>query len=337
MVGAQTRSTPLPPAPWGTASLCSPTLHGAPPRPSCAPSKPSRACCSSSPACSPMPPRPTSRPSTCVRRRSTPSAGYPLFAGTEWELVAILPALASAAHVSLATTRLLQMFDEPFPVLGHEYRLLPAVGAAVFPEAGRQPEALLQAARLALHEAQRSTPRQEVYRTEMEQSAARHAAIEHGFLEALREGQLELYLQPQVDARSGRCLHAEALLRWPRTGAGNVAPSCIVDIAEDAGVGPEFSRWLITRAARTLAEFADARIPLHLSINLTANDLRDHELPDVIEHALALWKVPAERLTLELTESAMIADEQCSLGIMRRLRGLGCHLALDRSEEHTSE
>ena len=252
-----------------------------------------------------------------------------LFAGAEWELVAVLPALSSPAHASLAAVRLLQMFEEPFPVLGHEYRLIPCAGAAVFPEAGHQPEALLQAARLALHEAQRKGTGYEVYGTEMERSAARHAAIEHGFLEALREGQLELYLQPQVDARSGRCHHAEALLRWPQTGAGNVAPQCIVEIVEDAGLRPEFSRWLLTRAARTLAELAQAGIPIHLSVNLTAKDLSDHELPDVVGQALALWRVPAEQLTLELTESAMIADEQRSLGILRRLSELGCRLALD--------
>jgi EAL domain-containing protein (putative c-di-GMP-specific phosphodiesterase class I)/GGDEF domain-containing protein len=252
-----------------------------------------------------------------------------LFSGAEWELVVILPGLSSAAHVSLAATRVLHIFDEPFPVFGHEYRLVPAAGAASFPDAGRQPEALLQAARLALHEAQRGSGRYELYRADMERSAARYAAIEHGFLEALRNDQLDLHLQPQVDAATGRCSHAEALLRWPQAGGGNVAPQLIVEIAEEAGVGPQFSRWLVTRAARTLAELTQADIPLHLSINLTANDLHDEELPDVIEQALRLWKVAPDRLTLELTESAMIADEQRSLEILNRLRSLGCCLALD--------
>jgi EAL domain-containing protein (putative c-di-GMP-specific phosphodiesterase class I) len=124
-------------------------------------------------------------------------------------------------------------------------------------------------------------------------------------------------------------MHAEALLRWQHAAGETVAPQFIVEIAEEAGVSPQFSRWLVTRAARTLAEFALEGIPLRLSINLTANDLRDEELPDMIEQALTIWNVPADRLTLELTESAMISDEQHSLGILYRLRDLGCRLAVD--------
>lgn len=252
-----------------------------------------------------------------------------LYLGAEWELVVVLPALANAPHVTLAMTRLLHLFDAAFPILGREYRLTPVAGAALFPEGGRDAETLLQGARLALHEAQRNGERSEIFRPEMDHSAARYAAIEQGFLQALRDDRLELYLQPQVDASTGACMHAEALLRWQHAAGETVAPQFIVEIAEEAGVSPQFSRWLVTRAARTLAEFALEGIPLRLSINLTANDLRDEELPDMIEQALTIWNVPADRLTLELTESAMISDEQHSLGILYRLRDLGCRLAVD--------
>ena len=252
-----------------------------------------------------------------------------LFLGADWELIVVLPALSSAAHVTLAVTRLLHLFDAAFPVLGREYRLTPVAGAALFPEAGREAEALLQGARLALHEAHRNGERSEIFRSEMDHSAARYAAIEQGFLQALRDDRLELYLQPQVDSATGSCNHAEALLRWQHVAGESIAPQFIVEIAEEAGVSPQFSRWLVTRAARMLAEFALEGIPLNLSINLTANDLRDEELPDMIEQALTIWNVPADRLTLELTESAMISDEQHSLGILHRLRDLGCRLAVD--------
>lgn len=252
-----------------------------------------------------------------------------LFLGAEWELIVVLPALSSAAHVTLAVTRLLHLFDAAFPVLGREYRLTPVAGAALFPEAGREAEALLQGARLALHEAHRNGERSEIFRSEMDHSAARYAAIEQGFLQALRDDRLDLFLQPQIDTSTGTCIHAEALLRWQHAAGESIAPQFIVEIAEEAGVSPQFSRWLVTRAARTLAEFALEGIPLNLSINLTANDLRDEELPEMIEQALTIWNVPADQLTLELTESAMVSDEQHSLGILHRLRDLGCRLSVD--------
>lgn len=252
-----------------------------------------------------------------------------LYAGEEWEFIVLLPALSSSAHITLAATRLLSLFEVPFPVLGREYRLAAVAGGAVHPENGDDAAGLLQSARLALHEARRGGKRFEPFHAEMDHSAERYAALERTFLVALRADKLELHLQPQVDLAGGRCTGAEALLRWPADAGEAVAPQAIIEIAEEAGVGAQFSRWLVTRAARILADFERSGLAVQLSINLTANDLRDAELPDMIEQILATWRVAPQRLTLELTESAMVSDEEHARGILQRLRRLGCRLAVD--------
>jgi predicted signal transduction protein with EAL and GGDEF domain len=252
-----------------------------------------------------------------------------LFSGGEWEWILLLPALSDEPTLQGQLSRLMHVFDAPFDVFGREYRLSVCAGATLYPAGGRDADSLLRSAHIALHEALRGGAPFDLFRAEMDHSAARYAAIEHGFLEALREDKLELYLQPQVDCASGQCHQAEALLRWTHAGGHTVAPQFIVEIALEAGVQHSFSRWLITRAVRTLAELDRRGIDIGVSINLTAHDLADPGLHELIHQALALWRVPAKRLTLELTETAIIPDDRHSLEALHALRGLGCRLAVD--------
>ena len=252
-----------------------------------------------------------------------------LFASGEWEWLMLMPGLPDEAALRGALSRLLHVFDVPFDVFGREYRLNAHAGATLYPAGGVDADSLMRSARIALHEALQRGVHFDVFRAEMDHTAARYAQIEHGFLEALREDKLELYLQPQVDSNTGACTQAEALLRWSHAGGYTVAPQFIVEMAQEAGVQHNFARWLTTRAVRTLAELARRGLGTGVSINLTANDLADPELLDTIRQALALWRVSASQLTIELTESAIIPDEHHSISALHALRALGCRLAVD--------
>jgi len=252
-----------------------------------------------------------------------------LFAGAEWEWLLLAPGVEDEAALKNALGRLLHAFDVPFDVFGREYRLAATAGATLHPAGGAEADNLMRSARIALHEASQRGLHFDVFRAEMDHSAARYAAIEHGFLEALREDKLEIYLQPQVDCAGGACQQAEALLRWSHAGGHTVAPQFIVEMAHEAGMQHNFARWLTTRAVRTLAELSRRGLAVGLSINLTAHDLADAELQHTIREALALWRVAASRLTIELTESAIIPDEAHSDKALAALRALGCRLAVD--------
>jgi predicted signal transduction protein with EAL and GGDEF domain len=263
------------------------------------------------------------------RLRRTLRAQDALFSGGEWEWILLLPGLEDDSTLQGHLSRLIHVFDVPFDVFGREYRLSVHVGASFYPAGGSEADPLFRSARIALFEATRSGAHFAVFRAEMDHTAARYAAIEHGFLEALREDKLELYLQPQIDSATGACSKAEALLRWSHAGGYTVAPQFIVEIALEAGMQHHFSHWLVTRAVRTLAELDRRGLCIGVSINLTAHDLADPELIGLIRQALALWRVAASRLTIELTEAAIIPDDQHSLEALHALRGLGCRLAVD--------
>ena len=146
---------------------------------------------------------------------------------------------------------------------------------------------------------------------------------------ALQHESLELHLQPQVDLNSAQCFGAELLLRWRDKDGCWVPPQRIVDLVEENGWQDMYTEWMLRAAMRTSADLAAAGIPISLSLNLTASDFADEDLPDVLAQRLAGWELPAHRFTLELTESALLSDREKGLAIMRRLREQGFRLALD--------
>ena len=108
-----------------------------------------------------------------------------------------------------------------------------------------------------------------------------------------------------------------------------VAPPEVILLADRLGVLPQLSRWLIMHSVRMISELTAQGMALRLSLNLTAADMRDEELPDLISQGLRTWRVNPSQLTLEITETALLSDEVRVRQVIVRLRELGCDVALD--------
>jgi diguanylate cyclase len=119
------------------------------------------------------------------------------------------------------------------------------------------------------------------------------------------------------------------LLRWHRNGTEWVPPPQIIDIVSRLGLMPGLSRWLLAQAARTIAELDAEGVDVPVSLNLVAEDLHDEDLPHLVAQMLATWRVPASRLVLEVTESAVIVDRERASRVIQSLRALGCGVSLD--------
>lgn len=241
----------------------------------------------------------------------------------------VLPGLTSEAQVMLAANKVARLFDSPLSAAGHECRLLVRIGAAWAPKHGQDAAHLLRRSNLALHEASRVGRSVAMFEEALLQKAERESQMEEDFLRALDCGGLALHFQPQIDCRTGRCVGAEALLRWPSAKSGPVAPTQTIDIAERLGVGPQFTRWILHQACRSAAEFARLGVVVETSINLTAADVGDPELPLAVRNALDLWHLEPRLLKFELTESAMLANEAVSARIMASLCELGVSTSID--------
>jgi len=245
----------------------------------------------------------------------------------EWAIV--LRDLRTPAQVGLACSRVVEACLTPLRLGERKHLVIARAGGACYPDDATEAIPLVRAARLALDVAQRHSTPYELFHSETGEVARRESELEEELLEALTCNRLLLELQPQVDCATGRCVAAEALLRWQRRSGEWVTPTLVVATVERLGALRMLSRWLINHSARVLAELHQNDIDVRVSINLTASDLQDVELPDLLQQSLSTWGAPPRRLSVELTESAVIADEARTYEVLSRLRDLGCSVAID--------
>lgn len=241
----------------------------------------------------------------------------------------VLPDLASEAQVMLAANKAVRAFDVPVFAGGQEFRLLAHIGAAWAPAHGSEAGEVLHCANLALHEALQSGRGAVTFEPGLQERAAADSLLEEEFLRALDSGGFELHYQPQIDLATGLCTGAEALLRWPRRGAEPVPPLETIKVAERLGLMPHLTRWILHQACRAAADFAQSGAAVEIAVNLTASDIGDPELPLAVRNALDLWRVQPRLLKFELTEIAMLANEEVGARTMGSLRQLGVRTAID--------
>lgn len=254
-----------------------------------------------------------------------------LFSIGSLEWLIVLPALRSSATLSIAMLKLRQLFDEQGLVIdGIGLRLHVSCGAAIHPDDGDDASYLVQSARIAALHASRTGSGAELYSAGMEDLDDRLKHFDHELRVAFaNEGGLELYLQPQIDATSGQCAGAEALLRWKRDNGEWVSPPELLAAIERLGLRQRFNRWLFLTAGQILQKLAQAAIDIRLSINLSANDLLDPEVPDLLEQALRTWNISSEMIRLEITETTMVQETGGVIDVLLRLRTLGASLSID--------
>lgn len=253
------------------------------------------------------------------------------FVGHEGEWLLLLTDVYSMAQPALAATQIARVFAHPVRLLGgRAVSLDTAIGIALFHDHGDDPDEVVQAARLARASLAVSGEPFALFDWMMKVDwQARHQLSEE-LREALRTDRLQLYLQPQVAlGAEARCIGAELLLRWRRGNGEWVSPPLIIELIEEYGWRSQFTDWLVRAALRCSADLEAGGIDVPLSLNLTAGDLLDNDLPELVGQCLETWQLPAGRFTFELTESAMMHDRQRSLDIMMRLRNMGIRFALD--------
>ena len=252
------------------------------------------------------------------------------FVGHEGEWLLLLPEVQSMAQPALAASQIRRAFAEPVVLLSGRRVLLDVeIGVAMMPKDGIDAEEVILSARLARAAQKGANGPFSIFDRSMRESWQERNDLSEELRQALREESLMLYFQPQVNIANGRCFGAELLLRWRRANGEWVAPPVIVELIEENGWRVLFTDWLIRAALRQSAALDAAGVNVSLSLNLTAGDLIDVDLPELVAQCLETWRIPGSRFTFELTESAMMGDRERGLLVMKKLRELGIRIALD--------
>jgi diguanylate cyclase (GGDEF)-like protein len=224
-------------------------------------------------------------------------------------------------------TQIAAAFSPPF-VLGRlSVRTTASVGAAVAPQHGEDAGALLRSADVALSAAKRERG-VAVYRPDRDPFDLRRLQLLAGLREAIDGGGLNLEYQPKVDLATGQVAGVEALVRWRHAELGEISPGEFVPLAEDRGLIGPLSAWVLAESGRQCQTWGGHGFDVAVSANISAQNLYDPGLVRWLSRLFDDGLQPGQ-LTLELTETQVVADLPMARQILRRLRSLGAKLSID--------
>ncbi|WP_067700311.1 MULTISPECIES: biofilm formation regulator HmsP [unclassified Erwinia] len=167
------------------------------------------------------------------------------------------------------------------------------------------------------------------FEPKMTERAHKRLTQEHDILQGLDEGQFALYLQPQIDMRSGAVVGAEALLRMRQPDGSWSLPEELIVNAEEIGVIGALGRWVLEESCRVLAAWQKRGIDLALSVNISATQLRERDMVAHLQGLIQRHRIDAGSLMLEITETAQIGEPALALRLLRELQQVGIRVALD--------
>lgn len=264
-----------------------------------------------------------------LRQRAGRVATIARLGGDEFAVLA--PGMGDGAARALAR-RLLSAFDEPVVVEGNELRAGGSLGVAVGPDQGVSGSELLQRADVAMYVAKAAGGGYRMFTASMDLPTARVHTLGAALREALHAGEIGIAVQPIVDLSTGQVHSLEALARWHHPELGEIPPADFFAAAERNGLVVELSLRVLDQALAGAREWLDAGQRVRVAVNLAPGWLADPDLPEQITTALARHAVPAELLSLEVSESDLIDQPDTGRGAlasMDRLRAIGVRLSLD--------
>jgi EAL domain-containing protein (putative c-di-GMP-specific phosphodiesterase class I) len=155
-------------------------------------------------------------------------------------------------------------------------------------------------------------------------------ALEHALRRALERNEFELHYQPRLNLKTMAIVGIEALIRWNHPQLGQISPLQFVPIAEEKGLIESIGRWVLEEACTQTRHLMDKfGRALRVSVNLSARQLKCHDLPWQVAACLDKTGLPPHLLELELTESALIEDMELSSAVLKQLKELGISLSVD--------
>ncbi len=236
-----------------------------------------------------------------------------------------------------AAERILEALRSPFEFHGRQVVMHASIGASITSATETEPDDLLRQADLAMYTAKTSGKgRFAFYEPQMHAAAVTRMELKADLELAIANDEFEMYYQPIVDLRSGHVSGVEALVRWRHAERGLVLPTEFIPIAEETGLIVPLGNWVVHAACQQLADWTSAgRLSspllkrLSVWVNLSARQLQEPDFVDTVADALRASGIQPDRVTLEITESALMADVEHCAATLHRLRALGVRLAID--------
>ena len=252
------------------------------------------------------------------------------YAGDEFTL--ILRHIVQRDDVLRIAEKICRVLESPLPLSdGRELHITASIGISFYPDDAATADKMLQHADVAMYSAKgmgRNTF--QTYVAVPEESHQQRLALEAKLRQAERNGELRVYYQPQIAADSEDVVGMEALIRWEHPELGMISPGFFIPLAEETGLIVPIGEWVLRQACADTRRWQDRfGLPLRISVNLSALQLRQPNLADVVRRAVADTGLDPRTLELEVTESISVKSIPNLLETLQSLRELGVSIAID--------
>jgi diguanylate cyclase (GGDEF)-like protein/PAS domain S-box-containing protein len=245
------------------------------------------------------------------------------------EFAMVLPGVGDEAAAAHSARKILAALEAPFEVDVEKIHVGASIGISVFPHHGEDPDTLLRRADIAMYVAKRAASGYAIYTLEDDKSSRSRLALIGELRHGIERDELVLHYQPKLDLASNRIAGVEALVRWHHPGRGLLPPDQFIPLAEDTGLIRPLGMWVLEAAIRQSRDWAAQGIELPVAVNLSVRNLHDPALPELVGALLRKYRVDADRLRVEITESALMADPERAVLILTGLAEMGVRLTID--------
>ena len=247
------------------------------------------------------------------------------------EFIVLLPDLQRDEDVVPVVERLMASIARPYCIQGIDLHVSASVGITLSDGHLEQPMQLIQQADMAMYKAkQQGRNNFQWYTSDLNQRVCEHARLRNDLQKAIETQSLQLHYQPQIDARTGRVVGIEALLRWEHPEKGFIPPAVFVPVAEDSGQIIPLSLWVLDTACAQLSELDDQGITgISMAVNISPMHFQRGHFVQYVQATLEKHGLRGEQLELEITESLLLHNAEQAIETLHRLKALGVRIALD--------
>ncbi|WP_435877601.1 putative bifunctional diguanylate cyclase/phosphodiesterase [Streptosporangium saharense] len=245
------------------------------------------------------------------------------------EFAVLLPSVRNATAAREVAARLRVALTEPVRLEGMTFDLDASVGIALYPDHAPDFEMLMQRSDVAMYLAKEARTGVEVYVAEKDRNSPERLNLMGDLRRAIDRRELRLHYQPKLELTTGRVRGVEALLRWRHPERGMISPGEFVPMAEQSYLIRHLTQYVIDEALEQAAHWWRIGLNEQISVNVSARDLLDSTLPELLEIGLAQYHLPPEAIQLEVTERVLMTDQAYTADAVRALNALGVELALD--------
>jgi diguanylate cyclase (GGDEF)-like protein/PAS domain S-box-containing protein len=247
------------------------------------------------------------------------------------EFAIVLKNVGDLSAIAEIAEKVVAKISAEYSFFGHSLNVFCNLGISVFPENGKDCEALMKSADIAM-----SCSREDglnsfrIFTDEMNDKIQESLRMEHGLRVAIAKNELFLVYQPQVDMRTGNVTGLEALLRWNHPQSGLLLPGKFIDVAECSGLIVPIGEWVLRTACAQARKWQDEGLPcVPIAVNVSPIQFRQQGFRELVRDVLDETGLDPKYLELELTESLLLSSADFMFSLIQELKDMGVMLAID--------